>query len=296
MFNDRYRYHLNVAAYDRDQFCLHLMQIHAAGKMGQFVDGLPMGVLESLESCMPEWSKLGGSGTATSWASDFLNKTLYREAVDTFKRAASEVKPRVALEISRLACELAAVNADSLERLKEALDGLNEGENDYSSKVDMGAFLRDLTPDEKKALKNSLGAVTMEQVKQAMGGTTVEHRFQFRALLECMTDEKIRKNVDAQTAEVLVRIRQQVNSRITNDYSSGTGSGGDAGKPGQSTLAKYCAEHDWHAIPKGGLDAVAEALDSPTVDNLEAMKQVLGDPAAAKLEELEEFLTPGRTI
>ena len=251
MFSDRYKCNLTVAAYDRDQFCLHLIQIHAAGKMRQFVDGLPMGVLESLENCMPEWPKLGGSGTATSWTSDFLNETQYREAVDAFKRAASEVKPHAVLEINGLACKLAAVSADSLERLKEALDGLNEGENDYSSEVDMGAFLRDLVPDEKKSLKNSLGAVTIEQVKQTMSGTTVEHRFQFRALLEDMTDEKIRKNVDGQTAEVLVRIRQLVNSCITNDYSSGTGSGGNAGKSGQSILATYCAERDWHAIPKG---------------------------------------------
>ena len=43
-------------------------------------------------------------------------------------------------------------------------------------------------------------------------------------------------------------------------------------------------------ITKKGLDVVNKALDAPTVENLEAMKQVLGNPATDKLKKLEKFM------
>ena len=213
MFSDDHMTDITTETYDKDQFCLHLMQIHAAGKIRQFVDSLPVEVLESLESGMPELSTLDvrdgpqrwrdkdslpaliGNGEATSWTSWFLNATLYREAIVAFKQAATEAKSTRVAKMDTITHALANLDADSLGILKWTLVNLNEDKN-YWDEVSLGVFLRSLTLNEKDMLENALGGTTLEQTKQIWYGMTKEHCYQLRVILEDMIDKKIRKHVD----------------------------------------------------------------------------------------------------
>ena len=258
----------------KNQFCMHMIQIHTAGKTNQFVESLSMKALESLEDCLLEWPELRGSDPATDCTSKFLNATLYREAVDAFRQAIPATKSDNAAGINSLTHMLSDLNVGSLYRLQQALLGLNERERNYrhhdDDKVGLDIFLRNLSPNEKKMLCKVLDNTTMQQTALNLNCMTKEHLIQFYMILKDITDEKIRKNVDMQTAEILIRISKK--KRLTNN---------DINNDIYDVMS---------VITKKGLDVVNKALDAPTVENLEAMKQVLGNPATDKLKKLEKFM------
>ena len=292
MFNVNYMNNFTEHDYYNDQFCLHIIHIHAAGKIKQFVDRLSMKSLESMEKCLPEWPKLRGSDRATWLTLEFLNATLYGEAVDAFRQAIPEAKSRNAMKIDRLTHDVTDMNTESLERLKHALSSLNDGKPDYDchedSKVGLNAFLHGLIPNETKTLEKILNAQTVEQIKHFLQDTPIRYRFQFHRILEDVTDERIRKNVDAPTAESLIKIRQRIGAIVAaNNFVVGEYVQYELAQTG---IAEYCAKNDWNVIPQEGLAAINKALNAPTVENLEAMKQMLGNPAAEKLDELEGFM------
>ena len=272
MFSDQSSSDVRDDDYVRDQFCLHIIQIHTTGKIRQFIDSLPMAVLESLDDHLSEWpelSRIGSESNATYWTSKFLDTTLYREAVDAFKQAVPEAKAANAREMDELVQTLTGLNEEALQRLKQVIDSYESYDWSSYEPISLNAFLHNLASHEREAFWQALGSTTVDQIRQALGSTAEEHIGKFRAILEDMIDERIRKNTDSQTADVLTGLRPFMPddvSRIKSEL------------------------QDCNEFTREELDAVILALNVPTVDNLQAMKRVLGYPAVKKLEEIKELM------
>ena len=261
MFPDWSPNDVSDADYAKDQFCLHIIQIHTTGKIRQFIDSLPMAVLESLDDHLSEWPELsrrGSESDATYWTSKFLDTTLYREAVDAFKQAVSEAKAANAREMDELVRTLTGLNEEALQRLKQVIDSYESYNWPSYEPISLNAFLHNLaSPRKRSVFGQALGSTTVDQIRQALGSTAEEHIGKFRAILEDMIDERIRKNVDSQTADVLTGLRPFMPDDVSRIRSELQGR---------------------NEFTREELDAVILALNVPTVDNLQAMKRVLGYP------------------
>ena len=272
MFSDQSSSDVRDNDYVRDQFCLHIIQIHTTGKIRQFTDSLPMAVLESLDDHLSEWpelSRIGSESDATYWTSKFLDTTLYREAVDAFKQAVSEAKAANAREMDELVQTLTGLNEEALQRLKQVIDSYESYNWPSYEPISLNAFLHNLASHEREAFWQALGSTTVDQIRQALGSTAEEHIGKFRAILEDMIDERIRKNVDSQTADVLTGLRPFMPDDVSRIKSELQGR---------------------NEFTREELNAVILALNVPTVDNLQAMKRVLGYPAVKKLEEIKKLM------
>ena len=273
MFPDRSSSDVSYYDYVRDQFCLHIIQIHTTGKIRQFIDSLPMAVLESLDDHLSEWpelSRIGSESDATYWTSKFLGTTLYREAVDAFKQAVPEAKAANAREMDELVQTLTGLNEEALQRLKQVIDSYESYDWSSYEPISLNAFLHNLASHEREAFWQALSSTTVDQIRQALGSTAEKHISKFRAILEDMIDERIRKNTDSQTADVLTSLRQSMSDDVSRIKSELQGR---------------------NEFTREELNAVILALNVPTVDNLQAMKRVLGYPAVKKLEEIKKLMS-----
>ena len=256
--------YVGVNDYARNQFCEHIIQIHTTGKIRQFIDSLPMAVLEYLDD--HEWPMfLSGTGPedhVTDWTCGFLNTTLYSEAVVAFKQAVPEAKAANAREMGELVQTLTGLNEEALQRLKQAIDSYRSYDESPYKSISLNALLHNLDSHEREAFLQVLGSTTVDQIRQALGSCDEEHVDKFRSILRDMTDEQIRKNTDSQTADVLISLRQDMYDNVSRI---------------ESELQRR------NEFTREELNAVILALNVPTVDNLQAMKRVLGYPAVKKL-------------
>ena len=242
MFNEDTGSQVNSTGYAKDKFCMHMIQIHAAGRIRQFADDMSMDVLELFEKHLSEWPKLDGYDKAVSATSEFLNATLYGEAVDAFRQIVPEVMTANTAVIDGLAHALANLDGNLLRALKHTLDELIKNDMDYgrcdNDQVSIGTFLRSLTLGERETLGKILEYTDTEHVEHLLNGMTDKYRFTLRGILRNVTNEMIRKNTDAQTAEGLIRL----NSRIHRIEYAGHGS---------------------ETVSKSEIDTIIAALDSP---------------------------------
>ena len=203
----------------------------------------------------------------TRWTCRFLNVTLYREAVVAFKQAVPEAKAANAREMGELVQTLTGLNEEALQRLKQAIDSFESHDRSSYESISLNALLHNLHSYEREAFLQALGSTTVDQIRQALGSCDEEHVDKFRAILRDMTDERIRKNTDSQTADVLISLRQDMYDDVSRI---------------ESELQRR------NKFTRKELNAVILALNVPTVDNLQAMKRVLGYPAVKKLRPKPE--------